>query len=579
MTKTVHLLLGLVLAGATFFVYRGVLNNELVWDSHNYVLNNPFILELSRGNLKWMLTTQFNSNWHPVTWFSYAIDTAVYGGISPSGLHLTNLMLHGLNTLLFYTLALRLFALYNGEHTTGLRNWRVGAAFIAALLFAVHPQHVESVAWVAERKDTLFLAFTLLTFIFYLEFASRASNQKTFYVFSLIWFTLAVGSKSMPVTVPALLLILDVFPLRRLPEFSPRKVIHLVLEKVPFALISVAVSWLTLAAQRPDQAPLAALSLGTRVLVAFDSALRYIQKFLAPLHLSPLYPHPGELEVSTQTLIPIGFIVAATLIFAILWARGQRFWLAGWVFYLLSLVPVAGLIQVGIQAMADRYAYLPTLPFYLWIGGGFSTLFFLGKKDRTAKRVLAPLGLLGICAMLMTLTVRQVGVWQTPLSLFGYVVRSYPDNGVARQNLAVEYFNLQAYDRAIEHFARAAELGEVHAKTTPAFALSYLRIGRYPEALNIYRQLLDSEVDSGVSSDCIWYNAGWTFARLGDQRQSMFALAHVDRRSAQGASAATLMASMQESVATDITFPELCADYPSLSAENHASRASQDRHD
>jgi hypothetical protein len=562
MTRTLHLGICVLLMGVSFLAYRGALDNDLVWDSTTYLMENPNILTLDWESLKWMLTTSFFYNWHPVTWVSYTIDNMIYGVRNPYGLHLTNILLHGINGLLVYLLGLKLFALHGARFGLDDRRWVIAAAGLSALLFAVHPQHVESVAWVAERKDTLFLAFTLIAIWAYLQYATARSGGGYYYGLALLGFALALGSKSMPVTLPALLLILDAYPLGRVAKLTPRRVLRLLVEKIPFGLLSLGVALLTITAQRPANHMLASVSLDSRILVAADSLIRYVQKLILPLHFSPMYPHPGELPWTLQTVFPILALAAATVVCVWLWRRGQHFWLAGWVFYLLAMLPASGVIQVGIQAMADRYAYFPTLPFYYWIGGGLATWIVLRQDLGRANRAAIVAATAASCVGLVMLTVKQTEVWQDQVTLFSQMAYSNPRLPYAHENLAIAYLNRGNLDPAIEHFYQAAEAGGMMTRAVPAFGLALMHAKRYPQALNIYRQLIDSEAESGVSIDCIWFNVGIAFARIEDADQSVWALGQVDPESRSGPGAARLIEQLQSQGLEGLVFPDLCDQAP-----------------
>ena len=331
----------------TFLAYYKALENKLVWDSLAYIKNNHNITQLNLENITWMFTTNFFSNWHPITWLSYALDHCVYDDFI-WGLHLTNIIFHTLNSLLVFFLALVTLGLAWPDKTNHypirFDGSALMASFFAAVFFAVHPQHVESVAWVAERKDVLSLFFILATFLCYLQYV--ISNQYKWYISTLLLFTLALLSKPMAVTIPAVLLIIDVYPIRRTPFLKP---IHyaikttsfsrLALEKIPFFVLTIFTILMTLKAQAGAMLD---VSLQLRLLNALDSIFLYLRKLIFPFNFSPLYPHPFYNQSTIDFLDYIhlfGFLACTGLTLA-LWYKKHFAWLSTWGFYLVTLSPM-----------------------------------------------------------------------------------------------------------------------------------------------------------------------------------------------------------------------------------------------
>ena len=347
------LLAAALLFSATYISYSSALDNTFVWDSIYYVVNNPHITNINFDNILWALSTNYLSNWHPLTWLSYMLDYQVYGGLSPRGFHLTNIILHGFNSWLVFHLTLFILTI-NEQHNppnpsvTSSANANV-AALAAALLFATHPQHVESVAWVAERKDLLFMLFLLLSFIAYVKFTARhQANRFAYYIASLLLFALALASKPMAVTFPAILLIADIYPLRRTRLRISTQLLHhtqtyrrLLLEKIPFIILTTAVILLTLNAQTTAFESLSNMPMHLRILNASNSIMLYIQKMIIPLHYSPYYPHLAQSDSTeiTRGLISMLAVLAITFITILLWIKKHPAWLFAWMFYLITLSP------------------------------------------------------------------------------------------------------------------------------------------------------------------------------------------------------------------------------------------------
>lgn len=531
-----------VLLAAALAAHWGGLDNRLVWDDRYYLLDNPYITEISWDNFRWMFTTFYMSNWHPLTWLSYAIDHAVYGDWWVPGLHLTNLLLHAANVLLFFAVARQLFLRAAADRESAPPLPTITAAAVAALLFAVHPIHVESVAWVSERKDVLFMFFLLLATLAYLRHTERGPRARRWYFAALAGFAAAIMSKPMAVTFPVLLLLIDAYPLRRLVLRDRQSTVNCLLEKVPFLLISVACAVLTFVAQ--TKAISQGVGLDTRLLVAAQSVFLYLKNLFMPLWLSPLYPHPRDLPLSIGTILPAIVLAAITVAGIALWRRDRPGWLAGWLFYLVALTPVLGIIQVGQQAMADRYAYLPVLPLYLLAGhlaaraihpepAGSNAGWFALRASTLA--VLA-----SVAMLLVYQTQTQTGFWRNPASPWERVIQLEPHNAYARVNLGGGYFGLGRYEEAVAAYKAAAGDGVLNGNHIQAFALSLIATGRYESAAMLYRATLDTEQDIGIHPDCLSINLAWNLMRLGDVSGAKEALARIGAESAFSAHAATL---------------------------------------
>jgi hypothetical protein len=372
----------------TFLVYLTALRNDFVnWDDDIYVYENPYIRSLNPAFFKWAFFNFHASYWSPLTWISHALDYAVWG-LNPLGHHLTNNILHAANTFLVVLLVIRLLDAWKGRTIhSGLSSFvhertMLIAAGTTGLLFGLHPVHVESVAWVAERKDLLCALFFLLSLIAYTKYASGADKEpvnnnkaprffNNYYLVTIGFFILALLSKPMAVTLPVVLLALDWYPFNRLR--SPRAFRLALIEKLPFFALSLLSSMLTVLAANKGGAMelMETVSLSTRVLVGFRSLVAYLGKMLWPLNLVPYYPYPKDasplsLEYFSAIVLVIG-ITAACMVMA----KKQKLWLSVWGYYVVTLVPVLGIVQVGGQAMADRFTYLPSLsPFLSWVYRG-----------------------------------------------------------------------------------------------------------------------------------------------------------------------------------------------------------------
>lgn len=520
--NSLALIAGLILVGVGLLVYLGTVQNQLVWDSIWYLqYHEKWVASLGLGNLHWMMLATEESNWHPLTWLSWALDYQIYGGLNPSGFHLTNNLLHAINSALVMLLAWRTYRLaisHADEKRDSLKC--LVAAFCAGLLFAVHPQHVESVAWVAERKDVLCMLFTLLAMLAWISYAtSGESLRQRYHGLSLLCFVLAAMAKPMAVTLPVVLLVLDFYPLQRTPWNQPESeeknaisAKDLLREKAWFFLVSALLAVITLYAQ---QGAISSVPLSTRVINAFNSCLLYLQKLAWPTELSPFYPFsvdPNGAFLASDLLPVIPFaVVTVAVVYA--WRRGKPYWLAAWAFYLVTLSPVIGIVSVGSQGAADRYAYFPTLPVYLLAGAG--VLWVLRHWPRWLGNC-APIAVIVLAVILAGLTRAQVPVWHDPLSLWSSAYSQFPDN--SRVNLQMGFAELVAgdTDSAVKYFERAVELGD-HGDPLAWLAVTYIKLGRWRDSITAHvnlGQAADRDASLKIDQQCVIYNIAWNFAHL-----------------------------------------------------------------
>jgi hypothetical protein len=465
----------------TFFVYLGALQNSFVdWDDGYYIFENPNIRFVNAHLFRWAFLESYASNWHPLTWLSHALDYALWG-LNAAGHHLTNNILHALNTLLVVLLATRLLT---SSHDLRLKtvdySRRVSqdssapadppaagdlrfvliAAGTTGLLFGIHPVHVESVAWVSERKDLLCALFFLLSVLTFVSYRSHKSSKT--YLLSLACFVLALLSKPMAVTLPIVLLILDWHPFGRIE--SVRAFRGAIVEKLPFISLSLFSSVITVLAQKTGESvvPADVIPFSVRLLVAGKNLIAYLGKMLLPLNLVPFYPYPSAVSISSlQYFLPVILIFSITVICTVL-ARRRKLWLSVWSYYVATLLPVLGIIQVGSQSMADRYTYLPSLGPFLATGVGVA---WISKKIASARErkkmvfaVAYGAAVLLVFISLSLLTVRQIGVWKNSLALWNYVVEKDPDVYVGYNERAVAYYRIRSFDKAIADIKKALEL-------------------------------------------------------------------------------------------------------------------------
>lgn len=405
----------LLLGAVTLAAYGRVFELGFVnMDDPLYVASNPQVLAgLRWPGIAWAFTTTSQANWHPLTWLSLMLD-ATLGGANPRVYHATNLALHVANTLLLFMLVLRM---------TGAR---VRSAFTAAL-FALHPLHVESVAWVAERKDVLSTLFFFLTLAAYLRYTRRPSWGTHAVVVAA--FAAGLLAKPMLVTLPFVLLLLDAWPLKRWGRVPART---LVLEKVPLAVLAVASCAITLVVQRSAMERMEGVPLGERVANALVSYVAYIGAMVWPRKLAIFYPYPHGL--SWQPVAAAALILAVSFA-AIGLARGRPWLLVGWFWYLITLVPVIGLVQVGLQARADRYTYVPMIGLFMIVAWGMPAVVWRFVPGACARGSLAAAAVATLLALAAS-TFVQVGTWRDGVTLFTHAIDVTTGNVLAQYNLA-----------------------------------------------------------------------------------------------------------------------------------------------
>jgi tetratricopeptide (TPR) repeat protein len=484
----------LVVAFLVVLLYLPALGNGFVnWDDDIYVYANPQVRSLAPSSLLRAFTHIHASsgNWHPLTMVSHAVDYAMWG-LRPLGHHLTSILLHGWNAALVVLLAVRLL---QARGCALSKQGMLAAGVVAGLLFGLHPLHVESVAWVSERKDLLAALFYLLGVLSYLRYAGHAAGavgpwKDRRYLTTLLCFVLALLSKPMALSFPFVLLIIDWYPLDRLKNLR-----RILLEKIPFFVVDLGLATVTVLAQRASGAfrPLAEVSLGSRVLVATKAAALYLAKTLLPTGLLPFYSYPARVSLwSWEFGVPVVVMTAAALA-CLATVKKRRVFAAVLACYGVVLLPVLGIVQIGPQAMADRYTYLPSVALVALLGAGCGVLW---NRHAVAafwwKKALAVTAALLLLGLLSWQSVRQIGVWRNSETLWSRVIQYEPWNTEAYNNRASSYYDRGEYEKALADYDSALRgpplLGRAHAnKRRSAYfndrAITYVRLGRYAEAL------------------------------------------------------------------------------------------------
>jgi tetratricopeptide (TPR) repeat protein len=470
--RSVSLWIAIALALVTMAVFCPVTRFQFVnYDDTDFVTANPHVQAgLTAEGFKWAWHSEVARNWHPITMFSHMLDCQLFG-LKPWWPHFVNLLLHAANTVLLFALLRRM---------TGA-VWR--SATVAAL-FALHPLHVESVAWVAERKDVLSTLFWFLTTWAYVryteEFKVQSSKSKVFYVLSIIFFALGLMSKPMLVTVPFTLLLLDYWPLGRIK--SPVAIGRLFAEKIPYFLLSAASCVVTFLVQQHGGSVLRLqdFPLGSRLGNAVVSYARYIEMMFWPRHLAGLYLRSGPWPLWEVALAALFLLTVSVLVLA---RRRNRPYLAvGWFWYLGTLVPVIGLVQVGMQAIADRYTYVPLIGIFVMAVWGGWEMAWAGRLQKFAPAAMA--AILAVCAIL---TVHQEFYWKDSQTLFKRMIDATPNNYMARYNLGNFYSRENKTAEAISNLTVAIQEEPNYADAHNNLGGIFLEQKRYDEAIQQYR--------------------------------------------------------------------------------------------
>ena len=527
------ILICVALSAATLAVFWPVTGCDFTnYDDPIYVSGNPHVQSgLTRESVQWAFTTGYAGNWHPLTWLSHMLDCQLYRRKS-GGHHLTSLLFHIANSLLLFGLLRRLTDAGQGrrKEECSAQNWGAfwRCCFVAAL-FALHPLHVESVAWVAERKDVLSTFFFMLTLWAYARYAevqgptSKVQSQGTgdetenaesgitdhgsritdhvtrYYLLSLLFFALGLMSKPMLVTLPFVLLLLDYWPLQRCQPApcdlkpSARKlhpsffILHpLLLEKLPFLALSAASCVVTFLVQRGAGAvpSLEALPLGFRLSNALISYVRYALKMGWPAKLAVFYPAP--VEWPPEWVAGAALVLAGVSALALRSARKAPWFAFGWFWYLLTLVPVIGIVQVGHQAMADRYSYIPLVGLFVTIAWGGAEA---GARWPKSRGWLAA-GAAAALAACGALTWQQTGYWRNSASLFEHALAVTRDNFVAHNNLGEVLMDGGDLAAAESHFAEAVRLKPYDAEARCSLAAALTSQHKAREAIQHYQEAL-----------------------------------------------------------------------------------------
>jgi Flp pilus assembly protein TadD len=486
-----QVLLLLALALLPVATFWSVLHNDFIeYDDPDYVTRNEWIHRgLTWAGLRWALTTGYAANWHPLTWLSHMADISLFG-LNPPGHHATNLLLHVTNTLLVFLL----FRSLTGDR---------GRSAAVAALFAIHPAHVESVAWVAERKDLLCAAFWFATTWAYGSWVRKGGGGR--YLAVLLFFAAGLMSKPMIVSLPLVLLLVDYWPLGRFGDEdkarapflrTPRGLAGLTLEKTPLFLMAAASSLVTFLSQRAGGSvrSLEMFPLWARVGNACAAYIRYLRMLVWPANLVIFYPHPGT-SLSAATVFGAALLLVALSTAAIALRRRAPFLFVGWFWFLVTLVPVIGVVQVGYQALADRYTYIPFTGLFVAIAWGFPEIVSRWRYGSVALRA-------GSAAVLLALSLAaaaQARVWKNSETVFLHALKTTKNNDLADNNLGHYYNETGRPLEAMPYLSEATRINPTNPGIRNNLGVSFFLLGRFEEAFLEFSQALRLKPDSALA--------------------------------------------------------------------------------
>ena len=494
-----------LLVVVTLMVFWQTCGFEFIYmDDDLYLIDNPRVWDgLTWPNTKWAFTsTEVGGLWQPLTWLTFFLDAQLFGK-NASGFHFTNTFIHIVNTLLLYRVL------------TAMTGDRLKCGFVAAL-FAIHPLHVESVAWVVERQDLLSVFFGLLCMLAYIRFVRQRSTGW----FVVAWLTLACSlmSKQMLVTLPFVLLLLDYWPLRRIwgqpldsnvsktssasaaetndaSDFSQRSPTELLIEKIPFFALTVLFSVITFVSQSNFNAvvSLEVLPLDLRIANSIQSYASYIARTFCPFGLAVFYPHPKTPLFSAEVGIA-AFVIATVSVIAIRQAKKRPFLVVGWLWYVGTLVPVIGLVQVGDQQMADRFTYFPLIGLFIALTWYVGTLLPTVQWARDAYAVMATVVILGMVAI----SFLQTSQWRDSVSLFHHSITVTNRNSFLMYKMGWVMNREERYDVAIPFFREALRIDPNNAKVYGEWGVAESNLGHIDEAVNHYQRAAELDSNSAI---------------------------------------------------------------------------------
>jgi tetratricopeptide (TPR) repeat protein len=465
--NSTEILVVTLIIGITLFVYYPVRFFDFVFiDDVLYICDNQHIHNgLTWDGIKWAFFTTRSGSWHPLTWISHMIDISWYH-MDAGGHHWTNLQIHLLSSILLF-IFLRI----------STQTIWISAAITSC--FAFHPIHVESVAWISERKDVLSVCLAHLTLLSYLWYAQNPTNNRRTIV--LLCYSMSLMSKPMMVTMPFLLFILDYWPLKR---WKKSTIWALIKEKIPLVILAIVLAAFTFYSQKCEHAVNSGMAFHFRVLNAGTVYVQYLYKMLFPANLSFFYPHPRECIDIVLGISCLGF-TTGMFVFAVWYRKKFPYVFTGIVWYLFTLIPVIGIVQVGTQQMADRYTYFPMT--------GFAIAVFLGMGDNKFKYLISTILMITFAGYSIAAR-HQVYAWQNSYTLSTQALENNPENNyVAHYGLADYYLKKENYSKAISHYKKTLRIAPGYYRASFQLAYSLTKNQNYEAAIKKYQQILEQD--------------------------------------------------------------------------------------
>lgn len=493
---------GLVLISVFVCFAPDLKNGLLDWDDSGYIYNNLNIRSLSIDTVIWAFTDFYCNYWAPLTWLSLALDYAVWGS-NPVGYHLTNNLIHALNAAMFFLISHHLLTTYAKDkfHETCLDSRAIlVTSLIASLFFGIHPLRVESVAWATERKDVLSVFWGLGSLLLYFRYVRESvahHRNPSFYTYPSYWimlfvYALSLLSKSMLITLPFVLLVLDWFPLQRLKK---NRIAPLILEKMPLLILAIGASLITMRALAVTSKSLAEINLSTRILTACKALIQYLQLVVYPMNISPVYFHPGNVTLDISYVLSMAALAVISAA-CILSLKRHPLYLTVWLIFLITILPVLGLTQNGPQELAPRFTYIPTLSLSLLIALGITTLWHRVPVLKSRLMLLA-IFMVFLLATLEALVIRDIGHWKNDIALWTRVIELQPHRfGKAYYQRSLFYFRAKMYEEALADAEEALAIAK--RKSYPGIHENYAhrgdilsKMGRHTEALEDFTKAIE----------------------------------------------------------------------------------------
>ena len=490
----------------SFLAYSGIGTHQFLnWDDITYINENPHLRSLSLDNIIWMFTSYEQHNWHPLTWLSFAINFELWG-TNPVAFKLVNISIHILNSILVFFITAKILSTaqknYHQSSSTlfaAVTSKEITfASLITALFFAIHPIHVESVTWIVERKDVLSALFFFATILAYIRHKELQHDIKWLNI-SVVLFLFSLMSKPMGVTIPVVLVLLDIYPFNTLNSSSSviEKIKSLLLNKLSFVIVAILVSGITLITQRVGIQGLEHSAFDTRIINASMTIILYLYNFLNPTDLSPFYPfHHWSSYPNIYSLIPVAAVLAIIAWFIYLYKKRVYFPLIALLYLLITVLPVIGIVKVGFQAAADRYTYIPLLSIFIASGAGLALLFCYTKQFSWGKYLVFA-SLLALTSFYVHQTDSYNEVWATDKTLWDRVIAEYPGSaGMGYSNMGTYYYTKGDFKNAILHFNKTLAIHPKSLDVMEKIAKTYELSGRDDLAMPHYKQIIQAHPDS-----------------------------------------------------------------------------------